>query len=113
MALSALRSPSSITRSAIVTKSVGCTPPGRRVSSTSCQYRSHARTLDQTYGVQGLLRDTRRREDRERKGNQTGLSEARAQTSSRRQSRRQVGGIKVQGDQRGLRSARRSGEAEE
>ena len=48
-----------------------------------------------------------------REGNQAGVPEAGAQAPSRRQPGRQVGRGEVQGDQRGLRGARRSREAQE
>ena len=62
-------------------------------------------------GIQGLLPDARRRQDRVRQGDQAGVPEAGAQAPSRRQPRRQVRRGEVQGDQRGLRSARRCRQA--
>ena len=52
-------------------------------------------------------------EDRDRQGDQAGVPEAGAQAPSRRQPGRQGGRGEVQGDQRGLRGARRSREAQE
>ena len=48
-----------------------------------------------------------------REGDQAGLPEARAQASPGREPGRQGGGVALQGDQRGLRGPRRSGQAQE
>src|SRR5436190_19618105 len=69
------------------------------------------RTYSIKSGIQGLLRYARRGEDGDRQGTQGGIPEAGAEASPRRQSRRQGCRGALQGDQRGLRGARRSGEA--
>ncbi len=56
-------------------------------------------------GLQRLLHDARRGQDRHREGDQAGLSQAGAQAPSRRQPRRPRGRDELQGGQRGLRGA--------
>ena len=74
--------------------------------------RGLARTGD-AHGIQGLLPDARRRQDGLRQGDQAGLPEAGPQVPPGREPGRQGGRVALQGDQRGLRGARRSREAEE
>src|SRR5438046_6464516 len=60
-----------------------------------------------------LLRDTRRFENGERRRDPQSGSKARAQTPPGRQQGQDDRGGKIQTDQRGLRSSRRPGEAQE
>src|SRR5262245_55063038 len=62
-------------------------------------------------GIQGLLRHPRGGEDGDGQGTEGGIPEAGPEAPSRRQSRGQERGDALQGDQRGLRGARRSREA--
>ncbi len=62
-------------------------------------------------GIQGLLPDARRREDGDGKRDQAGVPQACPQVPSRRQPWRQDLRVQVQGDQRGVRGARRRRQA--
>ena len=64
-------------------------------------------------GLQGLLPDARAHEVGDRQGDQEHVPEAGAQAPPGRQSGRQGRRVEVQGDQRGLRGARRRRQAEE
>src|SRR5476649_2190498 len=109
IALSALRRPSSAINRPMVTKSDG-TNIDRGIPSPA-YYSRRFGVPPLPYGLQRLLLDARRRENRHAKRDQGGVPEAGAQAPPRRQPGRQGGRGAFQGAQRSARSPRRSREA--